>query len=94
MRRMLMLGFVLIAAAGCTQAANVDQEREAVLALDREWAQTTKDLDKFMSYFAADASAYPQGMPVLHGADAIRTTFGEIAINYVNPADDPSTQAR
>jgi ketosteroid isomerase-like protein len=78
MRRMLMFGFVLVA-AGCTRSANVNQEREAVLALDREWAQSTKDLDKFMSYFAPDATVYPQGMPVVRGGDAIRTTFGEMS---------------
>jgi len=79
MRRMLMVGLVLVVTAGCTGSANVDQEREAVLALDREWSQTTKDLDKFMSYFAPDATAYPQGMPVQRGADVIRTTFGEMS---------------
>jgi len=29
--------------------------RSALLALDREWSQTTKDMNKFVSYFAPDA---------------------------------------
>jgi ketosteroid isomerase-like protein/quercetin dioxygenase-like cupin family protein len=69
----------LATAVGCGSSVNVEQERNALLGLDREWSQTTKDLDKFVSYFAADATAYPQGMPMVTGADAIRKTFGEMS---------------
>jgi hypothetical protein len=54
---------LLVASAGCARV-NVEQEQTALLAVDREWSQTTKDLDKFMSYVAADANGYPQGVPV------------------------------
>lgn len=57
---------------GCGSSVNVDQQRSALLALDREWSQTTTDLNKFLSYYAADASVYPQGMPIATGSDAIR----------------------
>jgi len=57
---------------GCGPSVNVDQQRSALLALDREWSQTTTDLNKFLSYYAADASVYPQGMPIATGSEAIR----------------------
>ena len=66
-------------AAACSPAANVEQERNALLALDREWSQTTKDMNKFVSYFAADASFYPPGMPVSKGSAAIMDTFMKIS---------------
>src|SRR6266852_3953532 len=58
--------------AGCGTSTNVEQQRSALLALDREWSQTTTDINKFLSYYAADASVYPQGMPLTTGSDAIR----------------------
>lgn len=64
---LLMIGFV----AGCS-TVNVEQERATLMRLDREWAASVKDLDKFMSYYASDASVYPQGMPVATGSTAIR----------------------
>lgn len=70
---------LLATAVGCGSSVNVEQERTALLAVDREWSQTTKDLDKFASYFATDGTAYPPGMPMVTGADAIRKTFGEMS---------------
>jgi ketosteroid isomerase-like protein len=68
---------LLVASTGCARV-NVEQEQTALLAVDREWSQTTKDLDKFMSYVAADANGYPQGVPVLAGADAFRKFISEL----------------
>ena len=68
---------LLLASAGCARV-NVEQEQTALLAVDREWSQTTKDLDKFMSYVAPDANGYPQGVPVLAGADAFRKFISEL----------------
>lgn len=65
--------------AGCGTATNVDQQRSALLALDGEWSQTTTDLNKFLSYYAADASVYPQGMPIATGSDAIRDAFTKMS---------------
>ena len=72
-RRVLLLGLAALLTVACAPSVNVEQERSALLALDREWSQSTKDVDKFMSYFAADASVYPPGMPVETGAAAIAT---------------------
>jgi ketosteroid isomerase-like protein len=78
-RYLFVLALVVVTAAGCARTANVDEERNTLLALDREWAETTTDLDEFMSYFAADATAYPQGMPATTGTDAIRKEFGAMS---------------
>lgn len=71
---------VLVAGgAGCAPSVNIEEERDAVLAADRDWSQSGTDIDTFMSFFASDATAYPQGMPAVKGADAIRTTFTEMS---------------
>src|SRR5687767_14144864 len=71
MRRLLLLG-VMVLTAACGSSVNVEQERTNLLAVDREWSQTAKDTEKFLSYFAPGASMYPQGMPVASGTVAIR----------------------
>ena len=80
-RSVWILGLALAwvsCAAACAPSVNVEQERNALLALDREWSQTTKDMNKFVSYFAPDASFHPQGMPVATGSAAIMDTFMKI----------------
>jgi ketosteroid isomerase-like protein len=76
MRRLVYL-VMLVGAVGCARV-NVEQEKTALMTVDREWSQTTKDLDKFMSYVAADANGYPQGAPILAGADAFRKFISEL----------------
>jgi len=68
---------VLVSFVGCARV-NVEEEQKALMAADQEWSQSTKDLDKFMSYVAADANGYPQGVPILAGADAFRKFIGEL----------------
>ena len=71
----------LLLTAGLTMAcggANVTQEKETLMRLDREWSESIKDLDKFLSYYAADASVYAPGAPVATGAGAIRTAFTQM----------------
>jgi ketosteroid isomerase-like protein len=72
-----MAGACLVAA--CGSSVNVNEELQKLLALDREWSQTTpgmsKSLDKFMSYYAPDASVYPPGMPVANGPAAVRAVL-------------------
>jgi ketosteroid isomerase-like protein len=79
MSRFVGLLVVLALTAACGPTANVEQEREALLALDREWSQSVKDLDKFVSYYSPDASVYAPGMPVVTGAGPIRETFGKMS---------------
>src|SRR5207244_3139184 len=77
---MLAGGFV---AVGCGSKVDVNQELQMLLALDREWSQTTagmtKSLDQFMSYYAPDATVYPPGMPVANGPAAIRAVLMPMA---------------
>jgi len=68
----------LVAVVGCAPAANVETERTALLAADREWSQSTTDLEKFVSYFSADATVYSPGAPAVTGGDAIRKTIEEM----------------
>ena len=80
MRTMLwMLTAVVLVSAGCARSANVEQERTALMAADRDWSQTTKDPDKFVSFVAADASFYPPGMPVVKGQAAVKDTFKQMS---------------
>jgi ketosteroid isomerase-like protein/quercetin dioxygenase-like cupin family protein len=74
-----LLGVAALLTVACAPAVDVEQERTALLALDREWSQSTKDIDKFTSYFAADGSIYPPGMPVETGAAAIREMFTKMS---------------
>lgn len=65
--------------AACAPSVNVEQERSGLLARDKEWSQTTKDMNTFVSYFAPDASFHAQGMPVATGSAAIMDTFMKIS---------------
>jgi ketosteroid isomerase-like protein len=69
----------LVALVGCARSVNVDQEKAALLTVDREWSQSTKDVDKFTSYFASDAVILAPGRPAVTGGDAIRATYTEMA---------------
>src|SRR5947208_14319498 len=80
MQRWAWMMFVCaVAVAACGRSANLSQQRDQLMAVDREWSQTTKDLDKFVSYYAPDASVYAPGMPVVTGTAKIRETFSEMA---------------
>jgi ketosteroid isomerase-like protein len=59
--------------------ANVEQERATLMRLDREWAASVKDMDKFMSYYASDASLYPPAMPLATGSTAIREVLTKMS---------------
>ncbi len=74
-RNVWLVGLVVLVAAGCGSSVNVEQERNNLLAADREWSQTTKDIDKWVSYFAPDGSSYVQGRPVATGPEAIRKEY-------------------
>ena len=80
MRRYVWVVVVMaLLAAGCGPSVDVEQERNNLLALDREWSQSSKDTEKFLSYFAPEASAYPPGMPVATGTAAIRDAFTKMS---------------
>lgn len=59
----LLLFVVVAVVASCARTANPEQDKAALMALDREWSSTAKDADKFMSYFAPTAVVQAHGMP-------------------------------
>ena len=77
--KFLALAGACCLASACGSPVNVNEELQKLLALDREWSQTTagmpKSLDMFMSYYAADASVYPPGMTIANGTAAIRAAL-------------------
>jgi ketosteroid isomerase-like protein/quercetin dioxygenase-like cupin family protein len=78
-RWMYVLGLGALLSGACGTSVNVEQERTALMARDRQWSDTTKDVDTFVSYFAADAGIYAPGEPVTRGSDAIRKAFTAMA---------------
>ena len=70
--RGLPLLFAVIAAASCARTVNVEQQKTTLLARDAEWSKASKDLEKYMSFFATDATFSMAGMPALKGTQAIR----------------------
>ena len=68
---------LLAALAGCAKV-DVEAEKSSLMTADKEWSQTTKDLDKFMTYFASDATSYAPGAPAVTGTDGIRKMMGQI----------------
>jgi ketosteroid isomerase-like protein len=62
-------------------AANtsVSEERARILAADRQWSQSTTNIEKFYSYLSLEANFYPPGAPVHRGAEAFRRAFSELS---------------
>jgi ketosteroid isomerase-like protein/mannose-6-phosphate isomerase-like protein (cupin superfamily) len=80
MRRFLFVPAVAAGLSiGCAQSANPEQGRASLTAIDREWSQTVKDPDKFVSYYATDASLYMPGTPILKGQDAIKKAYVQLS---------------
>jgi ketosteroid isomerase-like protein len=79
MRRWISVLIIAAFSAGCRPSVNIEQEREALMTLDREWSASVKDMDKFMSYYASDASVYAPGMPVITGTGPIRDAMTEMS---------------
>lgn len=81
MSRFLVLMMALATLAvttACAPAVNVDEERASLMAADREWSQTTKEPEKFVAFFADDASIYAPAMPIVTGSEAIRKAITEM----------------
>jgi ketosteroid isomerase-like protein len=68
------IGLLLLASFcwGCSSSANVEKEQATLMSLDAEWAAAIVDMDKFVSFYASDASLYAPGMPVATGTGPIR----------------------
>ena len=86
---MRMLGsaltvFVVMAAIGCgSPQVNVAAEEAALRAADAEWLKAfeDKDLERMVSFYAADASVLPPNAPIVSGREAIRGMWTELLQN-------------
>lgn len=80
MNRWVSLLLVAVACLAAACGANVEQERNALVALEREWSQAAqaKDVEKFVSNYAPDASVYSPGMPIATGSGPIRDTITQM----------------
>ena len=80
-RYLCAVGLAALLAGGCERpvTVNVEQERTALMQRDRDWSATTKDVDKFLSFWASDGAVYAPGMPMVKGSDAIRKMYTEMS---------------
>ena len=64
----------MVALSGCAKKTDVAAETDAVRKADADWntAIGSKDVDAFVSFFAADGVLMMPNMPAMNGADAIR----------------------
>lgn len=74
-----ILGLSVVLSAGCGATVNVEEERAALLARDREWSAASADTERFVSFFSADGSLLAPGMPIVTGRDGIRAVHAEMA---------------
>ena len=72
MRHLGLLVALSCLTAACGSSGNVDNERQTLITLDREWSQQVKDLDKFMAKWAPEGSLNLYGTPIATGLDPIR----------------------
>jgi uncharacterized protein (TIGR02246 family) len=59
------------------QKANPNPDEQAIRKLDQSWsaAAQSKDVEKTLSYYAADASALPFNAPIASGKDQIKALW-------------------
>jgi ketosteroid isomerase-like protein/quercetin dioxygenase-like cupin family protein len=79
MHRWMTLLLVAGFCASCSSSANVEQERETLMRLDRDWSASVKDMDKFMSFYAPDAAMYAPNLPVSTGPGPIRDALTKMS---------------
>lgn len=75
---LLAAGIALAAACGGS-SSDVDRERQALMARDREWAKGYREMETFLSFYAPEGSLYLPGMPVATGRDNIRRAANAFA---------------
>jgi len=60
--------------AAAAPQIDLTNERTALMDTDQAWSATVNDVEKFVSFFAEDASFLPPDMPLAQGQEAIRAT--------------------
>jgi uncharacterized protein (TIGR02246 family) len=79
MRIKLVLAVLILVAVAMAQANGKDAENR-IRALDSEWSQAaqSKDVDKMVSYYSDDASAFPFNAPIATGKEQIRQLWSAL----------------
>ena len=79
MRIKLVLAVLILVAVAMAQANGKDAENR-IRALDSEWSQAaqSKDVDKMVSYYTDDASAFPFNAPIATGKEQIRQLWSAL----------------
>jgi uncharacterized protein (TIGR02246 family) len=71
-----------LASCAPTQApapqADLANVRVALIDTDQAWSASVQDLEKFVSFFAEDASFLPPDMPMTQGKESIRAAAGQM----------------
>ena len=73
---LLMLAAFSASAASCGRHTRADDEA-AIRAATREWnaAEAAKDLEKCVSFYAADGERFATASPAIRGRDALRAEW-------------------
>ena len=79
MRIKLVVAVLILVAVAMAQANGKDAENR-IRALDSEWSQAaqSKDVDKMVSYYTDDASAFPFNAPIATGKEQIRQLWSAL----------------
>jgi len=82
MRLKLAMAVLILVPVGMAQA-NAKKSSDAenrIRALDSEWSQAaqSKDVDKMVSYYSDDASAFPFNAPIATGKEQIRQLWSAL----------------
>jgi ketosteroid isomerase-like protein len=79
-RRITVLLCAASVAVACGGSGD-DDERLMLVARDREFSNSVKDMDKVLAFYLPDASLYLPGLPAASGPDNIRAAaqkFGSV----------------
>jgi len=75
MNRFLVLAVVgVLFGAGCASVSSQADVRSEIMRLDAEWSRAAqnRDVDRVLSFWAADAIVFPPASPAVVGSAAIR----------------------
>ena len=80
--RLVAVALLLIAgiAVSLAQKSNPNADEQAIRKLDKDWsaAAQSKDVEKTISYYAEDASAFPYNAPIATGKEQIRQMWSHL----------------
>jgi uncharacterized protein (TIGR02246 family) len=79
MMRMMIASVVMIGSL-FAQTTKTSKDEAAIRAADTQWSQalSSKDLDKALSFYADDASAFPYNAPIVSGKNNIRDMWSHL----------------